>query len=308
MKRFLYQILVFSLIVIIGFGWVLSRADGYTDPFYIRFTTPKQSSLILGSSRAAQGLVPAVFNEQLDHDFFNYSFTIDHSPFGPVYLESIKKKLDSNERDGIFIITIEPWSICSITNDPTDSLNFRERNLCLGNTSEVNMNPNFFYLIKNLKGSYYTIVRSYDESMYLHKDGWLEVSVPMNLVTVNKRIAEKTVSYRDTNLPKYKFSELRLTYLKKTVEYLNQHGKVYLVRLPIHQEIFEIENELMPNLKDKLNEVIPLTYGYYDMTSKNSDYQYTDGNHLYKESAKVVSMEIANWIKRNQQATAREES
>lgn len=300
MKKFLYQITIFSFIVLISFTWVLFQADGYTDPFYIRFTTPKQNNLILGSSRAAQGLQPKIFNEQLDHDFYNYSFTIAHSPFGPVYLESIKRKFNEDEKNGIFIITVDPWTISSNTLNPNDSSNFRERNLCLGNTSVVNMNPNFFYLIKNMKGNYHTLLRSNNEAMYLHKDGWLEVSVSMNSVIVNKRIALKTESYRENNLPNYKFSELRLKYLKKIVEYLNQHGKVYLVRLPIHPDIFEIENKLMPDFKHKLKDVIPLTYGYYDMTSKNNHYQYTDGNHLYKESAKLASMEIAKWIERNQ--------
>lgn len=299
MKKFVFTVFYMFLLAVLGFFFVLSLANGYTDPFYIRFTTPKQTNLIIGTSRAAQGLQPSVLRSQLGTEFFNYSFSIMHSPFGPTYLKSIKKKLDTT-KSGIFIITVDPWSISSKTANPNDSINFREVMLCLGNTQKVNSKPNFQYLFKNLDGRYHNILMP-NRLMYLHNDGWLELSISMDSVSVKKRLLSKIDSYRRNDLPLYKFSELRFNYLKETINYLKAYGAVYLVRLPMHPELFEIEEELMPDFNKKIEELALFTEGYYDMTSLNSSFVYTDGNHLYKKSGQEVSLKLSLWIQMLQQ-------
>lgn len=299
MKDFLYKTGIFSLIVMLSFLGILSMAGGYTDAFYVRFTTPRQDNLILGTSRAAQGIQPKALNGILNRNFFNYAFTVDYSPYGPVYYESIKKKLNKEVSDGVFIVTIDPWSISSLTEDPNDSTNFREADLMLANTSNVNVKPNFSYLINNLQGEYYAILLTPLASKnYLHSDGWLEISVSMDSVLVDKRRNVKLKAYNEF-LRQYKFSSFRLEYLEKTIKYLNEYGSVYLVRLPIHSEILEIENKLMPDFERKIENVVSLAQGYFDMTDMNAEFSYTDGNHLYKESGVIVSEKIADWIREN---------
>ena len=300
MKRFLLQVAVFSVITLAFYAWVLSRANGYTDAFYLRFTSPRQSSLVLGTSRAAQGILPSVLDEKLDKKFYNFSFSILHSPYGPVYLRSIRKKLDEKTRDGIFILAVDPWGISSKTADPNDSTNFREAKVALGNTPFVNTKPNFWYLIKNFDGQYYKILKKTNGNMLLHDDGWLEVTVPMDSAVLATRLAEKIQTYRAENLPAFRYSSLRLDYLKKTIEFLKEHGKVYLVRLPMHPGIFQIEQEFMPDFNQKIGQLVPETSGYYDMTAMNGEFLYTDANHLYKESGKIVSCRIAEWIRTGQ--------
>jgi hypothetical protein len=295
MKNFLKKILVFVIAIPVLFAIVLAQADGYTDPFYLRFTTPKQSSLILGTSRAAQGLQPQVFKEVLNKEIFNYAFTLGHSPYGSIYLESIKKKLLKNGKNSTFIVAVDPWSISSISEDPNDSLNFREVNRILDNTTFVNMDPNYFYLIKNLKGNYYKVLYG-NWNTFLHENGWLEVNISMDSTSVNNRTNSKIENYTK-NLQQYKFSSIRFEYLIKTISYLNQYGKVFLVRLPVHERMLDIEQQLMPDFNKKMKELIPITEGYLDLTPKHEDYQYTDGNHLYHESGKIVTEEIAEWIK-----------
>ena len=134
MKKFITKIVLTIALPIVGLLAFLTLVFGNTDPFYLRFTSPKQQNLILGTSRAAQGLKPEIFRNVLGKDFFNYSFTNAHTPFGPVYLESIKRKHLEKKR-GIFVIAIEPWSLCSWTEDPNDVANFRENTLCVGTTS-----------------------------------------------------------------------------------------------------------------------------------------------------------------------------
>jgi hypothetical protein len=69
-----------------------------------------------------------------------------------------------------------------------------------------------------------------------------------------------------------------------------------LVRLPVHQEIFKIEQKFMPSFNEKINELLPIADSYYDMTNENNNFLYTDGNHLYKESSKIVSKKISDFI------------
>lgn len=296
MNKFIIKTFAFSFIILIIFFWICSKANGYTDPFYIRFTTPKQNSLILGTSRAAQGLQPKVFNAVLNKNILNYSFTVAHSPFGATYLSSIRKKVNPKSKNGTFIITVDPWSLSSFTKTPDDSLSFRELKLALKNTPFVNVNPNIIYLINNWNKKYYEIIANKKSKMFLHKDGWLEVNINLDSIDVVKNIDNKAKTYREKMLPKAQFSKTRFSYLKKTINFLKNHGNVYLVRLPIHPKIMQIENELMPNFNNDIKEALALTNGYLDLTYKNNDFSYTDGNHLHKTSGKIVSEIIASWV------------
>lgn len=274
----------------------MSRADGHTDAFYIRFTTPKQQSMILGTSRAAQGLQPTVFEQILKKDINNFAFTVSQSPFGKVYFESIKRK-HNKKAGGLFIIAVDPWSISSQCSLPNNLSQFRENQFCLNKTKIVNMNPNFFYIFSNLSGKYKNLLFQRHTDMFLHKNGWLEISnINMDSNSVAARVKRKLETYRNTILPKTKFSSTRLQYLIKTINYLNEYGDVYLVRLPIHENMMEIEKDLMSDFDLMINEAIKFSDGYLDMTPQNSLYNYTDGNHLHKNSGKKVSQNIAKWI------------
>ena len=298
MKRFLLPTSLYLITVLGSFLLILSSANGKVDPFYLRFTTPKQQNLILGTSRSAQALQPAVFDSTLDVDFFNYSFTVTHSPYGPAYFESIQKKLDPSTKDGLFIVTVDPWSISSSSHEPNNPLTFREKNLAVGTTSWVNLQPNIEYTIENFSGSYYQLLFRKESSLFLHKDGWLEVFVEMDSTSQTKRLKNKIEFYKNEKLPYFQFSTLRLEYLVKTIDFLKRHGHVYLVRMPIHTQMLVIENDLIPHFDTVIKEAIDLSDGYLDLTKKGSSYEYTDGNHLYKTSGKIVSQEVANWMRR----------
>jgi hypothetical protein len=303
MKRFIIQSLFFVSLLAVFILALLAQADGASDPFYLRFTSNQKKNLILGTSRAAQGIQPEVLNGILKREFFNYSFTIADSPFGPSYYKSIKRKLDPITKKAIFILTIDPWSISSISKNANDTLSFRELNSCVEKTKNVNSFPNYEYLFDAFSGDFVKILqrklRNQGETMtmFLHEDGWLEVTVPMDSLELKRRTLRKIKAYRATNLPIYKPSNLRLAYLKKTIKYLKQHGQVYLVRLPICSKMMEIENELMPDFDSKILFLsAELSAPYLDMTPFNSDFKYTDGNHLYKNSGKDVSKIIGDWI------------
>ncbi|GAB2829266.1 hypothetical protein [Ferruginibacter profundus] len=303
MKRFLFNVALFTLLVFAGMLFVFFIADGKSDAYYLRFTTAPQHSLIIGTSRAAQGLQPAVFDSVLyknsNEHFFNYSFTITDSPFGYAYFESITKKLDPGTKHGIFVITVDPWSLSASTADPNDSSHFRENKSFVGKTKYVNLNPNIPYLVESYGEPYINIIRKWKSTpdLLLHKDGWLQVDVPMDSTAVAQRLENKIADYRKNFLPVYQFSAVRLNYLEKTINFLQSHGKVYLVRLPINQRMFDQEDELMPDFDEKIKTVSDkTTVPYLNFKKADNTYQYVDGNHLYQSSGKAVSAVIANWI------------
>ena len=116
MKHFIKKTILFLLVPFLLLVLSFFVADGTTDEFYIRFTTPEQNSMIVGTSRAAQDILPAVIDSVLNNNHlagasFNYAFTVAHSPYGPAYYESIKKKLNKNSKEGKFIVAVDPWSL-----------------------------------------------------------------------------------------------------------------------------------------------------------------------------------------------------
>src|SRR5690606_33715130 len=130
-------------------------ANGKIDPYYLRFTTPKKHSLVVGNSRAAQGIMPHILDSCLnelkfDGPLFNYSFTISTTPHGPHYLESIKRKLDKRSRNGLFILSVDPWSISGDAKIEVDHPRlYSDAKRIPNNMRFVNINPNWEYLFRN---------------------------------------------------------------------------------------------------------------------------------------------------------------
>ncbi len=297
MKKFLLKSLLFLIPVLACIVTVFSLADGFTDPFYMRFATPSQTSLIIGTSRAAQGLQPAVLNEVLGRsDLFNYAFTMDHSPYGPTYLKSIQRKLKEGKGSQIFIITADPWSVSSSSETPNDIQSFRERKEFLGGTFLVNMRPNLIYLLRYYNGPFIDLLRQQNNSTFLHDDGWLEVNITMDTASVSKRIKSKLEDY-SIKMSKYQLSTARLAYLEETISFLQTQGTVYLVRMPVHPELQKMDDQISPDFSEILRAISKKTKcSFLDLKPMNGKFQYTDGMHLYKDSGAEVSEMIGSWI------------
>ena len=227
MKQFLLKISVFSILVLSSILGVFSLADGSTDAMYLKFTTGEQQSMIIGSSRAAQGLQPNTLNPLLDgKQIFNYAFQIPSSPYGQVYLNSIKKKLAQGTKDGLFILEVNPWTI-GYRIDAFGNEYLSEIDGFLDKTSNVSMNPNVEYLIESYNGGYYNIIRDKNrkgsyQTLFVEPDGWLHVTIESDAISRSDRTAIKLKSYRN-KLKKYQgISPYRLASLKETITYLKQ--------------------------------------------------------------------------------------
>ncbi len=294
MKSFLAKSILYISAILIVHIIAGYSAGGAIDAYYLRFTSPPQSSLIIGSSRAAQGLQPSAITAVTGKDIFNFAFTAHDSPYGPIYLNAISNKIKPDSTDGIFILSVSPWLVSSSSSAPEDVSTFRERDGILADMTEFSMKPNFEYLIKNYHHGWLKLFRKTRASTQLHEDGWLEITVNMDENKVAARKARKLEAYRNNSLPSNTPSQARMDSLRDSIRLLQQHGRVFLVRLPAGQEVLDIEASLMPDFDKQMRSVADdFHLSYLDFSSCADDYTYIDGVHLYKDSGSKLSGQIA---------------
>lgn len=301
MKKFIRILFVFIIIgaiplivsiVIISFK--LDSNSATFDFFYRRFTSEKQVSLIIGTSRAAQGIQPQIINKSLSSQFdlpiYNYSFTVNISPFGEAYFNSIKKKVkETTTKNGLFIIAVDPWSLSDIK-EMGDGIEQREDNECIAKMMFVNTRPNIEYLIRYFKKDWL-----YEETGgILNEDGWLQIDAIIDSVVLKENIRNKVQIYSKYQPTK---SDSRLNYLSQTIEYLDELGTVVLVRIPISKEMFELEEAYWKFFDlDMINLLKNKTIHYYSFMEQNNRFKTIDGNHLYKDDGARFTKELCDSI------------
>ena len=163
--------------------------------FYYRFTTDKASSLILGTSRSAQGIKPDIISKNLlnqNNEIINHSFAIGPSSYGPNYFREIKNKLNRDPKaNGLFILSVDPWSLATdSTNFSDDTSSFFEirKNLFVGNLKNSSINPNYEYLWRYWTNKFSPLenlfkhIIGYNRLIELHADGWLEVNINLDSI------------------------------------------------------------------------------------------------------------------------------
>ena len=321
MRKFIINTLIFGVIITLIHLFLALLANGTTDDYYQKFASSKRSSLVLGTSRALQGVIPTLVDSFIEDNkncnLYNFAFTVSSSSYGKVYLNAIKNKVDTT-KNGYFVVTIDPWAISenkSLKNKEYDTKSV------LYEMNEFSSRPNYEYLFKKYPNGWGMIALKRLEIYLLKKkskqlnnsiqgsfseidnNGWLNVFTSMDMEFVYQKEKEKFKNYTKNALNQ-EFSFYRYSYLVKTIKYLKKYGDVYLIRLPVHHKIYDIETNYMFDFETKISSAINLSKGYLDMNKNASHiYKFTDGNHLFKESAKDVSIKIGKWIKQLQQRT-----
>ncbi|PNQ72100.1 hypothetical protein C1T31_13420 [Hanstruepera neustonica] len=303
MKRFLILVLTFSSILLLGCYAYFYLADGSTDANYLKFTTPRQTALIIGSSRAAQGIQPKFLNSYLKrNDIYNFAFNVKESPYGRPYLKSIQRKLESQTQAGIFILEVNPWTIGIDSVTVLKTGGYRETDNFLDNTHFVALKPNIEYLIESYPESYINIFKDkskvgLNETFFVEADGWLNVTISLEGKTTSERTEKKIIRYNKLLSQYSSPSSYRLESLENTIRFLKQHGQVYLVRMPIINGMFKIENELLSDFNDVMYAIAEETgVVYFNMMPDRDFYTYTDGNHLDQVSGRQFSINLAELI------------
>lgn len=299
MKDFLTKAILFFILTMVGLAFLLLKYGYFVDYFYEKFTTPKQTSLILGDSRSMQGIQPRIINQELKNDgydlpIFNYSFTIAQINYGKPYTESIKKKLQSSS-DGLFIVNVHPWLFTEREGDDLKNGIYSERSNPPYNMVFTNTNPNFEYFVRNFK--YFHFRSIIKQTAELHKDGWLEESnLPKDKETLQTWKNNQILLYKSF-AKKWRKSTIRKNDFIKMVEFLQKNGKVILVRMPVDAKILNIENNFWQNFDEEINIVSKQLNVKYINFSKENKYKTYDGNHIDKYGGVVFTKELCDSIK-----------
>lgn len=294
----------FAARALVGFAlsgviWTLCTAvflRGETDGAYLKIASPAKSSLILGTSRAAQGLYPGAFpsdNEWFQGDIYNFAFTSATSPWGPTYLRAIEMKLaPPNGKPGLFVVEVSPLAF---TVDPEEGL--REEKSFLAKLRSVTMSPNPEYpfyaadrgpdILEGLMQMAMGRVRQ-----RLHADGWLEITLANRESRYRTRLAEKRLQ-NESSLRSTVESSVRWEYFQRTLAMLQARGHVGVVRLPVAPEILALEQQRYPDFNERIGTIARANGSFFvDLTDLSHQVSTTDGSHLAKESAPVVTAEL----------------
>lgn len=300
MKKFLFKI-SFYIIGIIGIMLFLGTyADGNTDDNYRHYTGPKPSSMILGDSRGGQAVIPYVLDEKFKgRKFNNFALNIGDSPYGQVYLEAVKKRINPDTKDGIFILTVDPWCL-SLDKSLVNSKEDPDRNSPMADMHFYDMSPNYEYLLKHYSRSWFNIYKEREEVAksvtFLHKNGWMEVNVNIHPDSVRVREAKKIEGYTDM-LKNQQISQYRIDGFEDMIKYLKEKGTVYIVRIPAFKGMMELEDRYAPGFSKRIEGIAEKNrVKFFDLSLKPENYIYTDGNHMYKESGKIFTAQIADSI------------
>lgn len=299
MKKFVLRLIFFSVIVFATISLLLVKYGGYIDYFYIKFTTPKQHSFILGDSRSFQGIQPRIVNTTLQNQsfelpMFNYSFTITQAAYGPAYLESVKRKLDPNTNKGLFIISVNPWVLAQREADDFEKGIFMEANNPPHNMQWVDVNPNFEYVLKNF--NYFHFRALFKKNSELHPDGWMEEhNLPKDSATFKKWKQNQYTIYNGF-LKRWKKCNYRLQSLQELIQFLNQHGTVILVRMPVDQTLQKIEYKFWPELDSQIEKIAKITCVPYFNLLKKYTYKTYDGNHIDKYGGVAFTRDLCRLI------------
>jgi hypothetical protein len=292
---FFIKTIFISLILVVLF--LINWGNSY-DYHLLKISKFHTQGVIVGNSRASQCLDPK-FISGVE---YNFSFSLNISPYDSIYCERIKQYLDFKnikfEPNRKYIITIDPWCISSYKNDSFELIN----NSFL---SGMKYNPSIntlLYCIKylNLKPSSILNYLSspIEKRRFFRLNKFGRVCIPQNRsIALNLEKSEtpkKIQMYRRKEIFKYgSISVKRLETLKNLILDLKKKGNVYLVRLPTSMSMFSLEQEFIPNFSSRIQQFTSnLNIAYIDLSYLNDSVITVDGNHIWDGQSEWISRSL----------------
>jgi hypothetical protein len=264
-----------------------------SDKFSSKLFDEKQSSLILGTSKAEKLPVRPINSILKKHNtqhsnFYNYAFHLGASPYGPLYYEKVMSFVKSNpDSINAFILCVDPWAL-SCKKNKDSAQYFGER------TTYMSFDLNSSFPKERYFHKYYT--QSYI-TLFMDKKDISKTSVRPDSLLVKKQTQAKMYSYKNEHLFSSQISTIRYSYFEKLIESLKNYGTVYLVILPTSKEMVTLESKYCPDFTIRINSTAKKhNLGLIDFTPVTSNYLCPDGNHLFSSDAAKVSSVIADII------------
>ena len=261
---------------------------GRIGDIYPRIITPRQHSLVIGTSRAAQSVNPLILNECLKElytpDLYNFAFHLDISSYNPYYVEAIRKKLlPYDGQKHYFILAVDPWSFDDGVVSPLE-LSLRS----------VSSRLNLEFIVKNFTRSWFTPFPTYS---YVNRYGRTEVYYePRNEEEWRQRVKARLAVY-EGRAAQFVYSTSREHVCRQLITELSKRGDVYLVRIPVSKPMLDLENKVCKDFS-KIMQQLAHEKGVWFFDFSHEDYRTTDGNHLTLKEGDRFSRALADSIRK----------
>lgn len=289
MKRFILLTLSMSAfcLFLLAVHFIMLPVGRIGD-IYPRIVTPRRQSLVLGTSRAAQAVNPAILDSTLTGIYapgiYNFSFHIDLSTYNEQYARASRLKLaPSDGQRNWFILTVDPWALKADLEETSD-LQLRS----------VSRRPNLEYLFKHFRRNWFSPLPTH---CFINERGRTEVDYkPHSERDRQRHIAQKITTY-DKMAEKYSYSQASESVLDLLIADLLVRGDVYLVRIPISRPMQQIENRICPDFNERMallarRHNVP----YLDFTA-DTTFVTNDGSHLIQSEGDRFSHLLARTIR-----------
>ncbi len=308
LKKFILKLLLLTIAFVGVYGFFIDKlSKGYVDEYYNKFTQ-EAGGLIIGLSRANEGISPYIIEDELKDTlkFTNpiINFALNEAHFGEIYHESIKKKILQADDNSLFIISISPGNFTAPLGLADNQIFEFDKKLKMGKINNFTSLPNYNYIINNYGQPLYNVLHELDKWNHRtsHKNGWNEVI----LKVPNDTIKENDITYwKSLNIKFYndkakheQIAHYRYKWFIKTIKELMEKGKVFLVRMPSDIDVLKLENDYWNDFNSKMDS-ISKTYNipYFNYSNQSNDYKTYDGSHLESESAKRFTKQLCRDIK-----------
>lgn len=279
---------------------------GSVDMHYSKLNQ-KAGSLVLGISRAHDGISPKVLKSELkgldiNDSIVNFAFDKFQSPYGKIYLNAVRKKIRTSKGNGVFILSVSPGSFTTPKKVSDERIIEIDQRMSIGKIENFTENPNYDYIINCYAKSLYTafVDNSNFTNQVSHPDGWNEVQREVSNHIITQEESAFLKGQMVVYLGRFEnevLSKHRLNNFVETIQFLKKKGHVAVVRMPAEKEIIALENKFWPGFSKKFdsiskNQQVPfLDYSAID------GYETYDGSHMFSESAKKFSKVLAEDLK-----------
>ena len=302
MKNFVRKVSIFLLCTLLFSGvYIYILADNSVDAFYGKVISDKYPSLIIGTSRGAQGIEPAILEKFLsaEDEIYNFAFTLKTTPWGKPYFDSILKKLSESSESSIYILECNPWAFCSFNNELGD---FKESRAIPNNLISNSVNPNIEYFFGGYTGSNVSLLikklfyTPNESRLEVNDNGRLKVNVKYDSANIYSRTQAKIDEY-EKRASSIIWDNSREAYFIQTIEYLQARGKIFVVRMPVSNEMKNLENSTFPNFSVDITDIANrLNVNFIDYSCLSDTYITTDGHHIQNIFVEQFTTKLAEDI------------
>lgn len=256
--------------------------------------------IVTGGSRAFRGINPAILKTELklEGEALNIAFNGVRSPYGDYYNRLIRRKIETDKGNNLFILTVHP----GLLSDYKEGKGCRECSFGMYDMFFVNIHPNPEYILRRIgtnKSPLLSLLAPEDISIddgratiKSTSEGWgVKVNKP------NQKEKESIENIRPAKRTLLR-SPKREVAFEKLVRDLAKQGDVILVRLPVDSAFKALEEKKAPFFSPFIKELSSkYKVPYIDCSDEGDRFTFIDGfHHLDSISAVKFSKHLAHQI------------